>query len=140
YGLRASENSRPLQCLIFRGSIPHPMQSLCTLRVHCRQWPRNTRYQAGATPYLGRTCTGWIAPACGWRTHSITSSARASGVGGTLMPSVLAVSRLMNSSIKVGYVLAFENSAGIDADLTERVGKAVESGQARVRIRIMKVS
>jgi len=46
----------------------------------------------------------------------------------------------MNSSIKVGYVLAFENSAGIDADLTERVGKAVESGQARARIRIMKVS
>jgi hypothetical protein len=25
--------------------------------------PRNTRYQADATPYLGRTCTGWIAPA-----------------------------------------------------------------------------
>src|SRR5262249_43188150 len=34
------------------------MQSLCTLRVHCRQWPRNTRYQAGATPYLGRTWAG----------------------------------------------------------------------------------
>src|SRR6516225_1260008 len=47
----------------FRGSLPHPMQSLCTLRNHCRQWPRNTRYQADATPYLGRTCTGWIAPA-----------------------------------------------------------------------------
>src|SRR6266550_1571094 len=56
------------------------MQSLCTLRDHCRQWPRNTRYQADATPYLGRTSTGWIAPACGWRTHSITSSARASMV------------------------------------------------------------
>src|SRR5205823_4727871 len=40
------------------------MQSLCTLRAHCRQWPRNTRYQAGAAPYLGRTSTGWIAPAC----------------------------------------------------------------------------
>ena len=39
------------------------MQSLCTLRTHCRQWPRNTRYQADATPYLGRTFTGWIAPA-----------------------------------------------------------------------------
>ena len=51
------------------------MQSLCTLRNHCRQWPRNTRYQADATPYLGRTFTGWIAPACGWRTYSITSSA-----------------------------------------------------------------
>jgi hypothetical protein len=30
---------------------------------HCRQWPRNNRYQADATPYLGRTCTGRIAPA-----------------------------------------------------------------------------
>ena len=62
--LRANENSRPLRRMIFRGSITHPMPSLCTLRDHCRQWPRNTRYQAGATPYLGRTCTGWIAPAC----------------------------------------------------------------------------
>src|SRR3981189_973440 len=39
------------------------MQSPCTLRTHCRQWPRNTRYQADATPYLDRTSTGWIAPA-----------------------------------------------------------------------------
>src|SRR5262249_28071167 len=100
--LRANENSRPLQCLIFRGSIPHPMQSLCTLRVHCRQWPRNTHYQAGATPYLGRTFTGWIAPACGWRTPSITSSARASSCGGTSRPSALAVLRLITSSYLVG--------------------------------------
>src|SRR6516165_6842248 len=48
--------------MIFRGSIPHPMQSLCTLRNRCRQWSRNTRYQADATPYSGRTFTGWIAP------------------------------------------------------------------------------
>ena len=41
---------------------------------------------------------------------------------------------------QVACLLAFENSAGIDADLTERVGKAAESGQARVRMRIMKVS
>jgi hypothetical protein len=60
--LRA-ENPRPRRCLIFHGSIPHPMQSLCTLRNHCRQWPRNTRYQADATPYLGRSSTDWIAPA-----------------------------------------------------------------------------
>jgi hypothetical protein len=52
------------------------MQLLCMLRNHCRQWPRNTRYQAGATRYLGRTFTGWIAPACGWRTYSVTSSGR----------------------------------------------------------------
>jgi hypothetical protein len=41
--LRANENPRPLRYLIFRGSIPHPMQSLCTLRDYCRQEPRNTR-------------------------------------------------------------------------------------------------
>jgi hypothetical protein len=29
------------------------MQLLCTLRDHCRQWPRNTRYQAGRYPLLG---------------------------------------------------------------------------------------
>jgi hypothetical protein len=29
------------------------MQLLCTLRTHCRQWPRNTRYQAGRYPLLG---------------------------------------------------------------------------------------
>src|ERR1700751_1085452 len=40
------------------------MQSLCTLRHRCRQRSRNTRYQADATPYLDRSSTGWIAPAC----------------------------------------------------------------------------
>src|SRR3954447_26447459 len=33
-----------------------------------------------------------------WRTHSITSSARASSDGGTVRPSILAVSTLMTSS------------------------------------------
>src|SRR5262245_48526705 len=33
-----------------------------------------------------------------WRTHSITSSARASSVGGTARPSILAVWALMTSS------------------------------------------
>src|SRR5258705_9566869 len=37
-----------------------------------------------------------------WRTHSITSSARASSVGGTVRPSALAVLRLMTSSNLVG--------------------------------------
>src|SRR4051794_33692191 len=37
-----------------------------------------------------------------WRTHSITSSARASSVGGTAMPSALAVFILMISSKRVG--------------------------------------
>ena len=47
----------------FRGSIAHPTRSLCTLRNRRRRRPRNTRYQAGATPYLGRTSTGWITSA-----------------------------------------------------------------------------
>src|SRR5439155_25836697 len=51
-----------------------------------------------ARPYLGRTFTGWIAPACGWRTHSITSSAIASIVGGISRPRFLAALRLMTNS------------------------------------------
>src|SRR5215467_13340387 len=47
---------------------------------------------------LGRTSTGWIAPACGWRTHSITSSAIASNVAGMVSASVIAVLRLSTSS------------------------------------------
>src|SRR6478735_816625 len=37
-----------------------------------------------------------------WRTHSITSSARASSVGGISRPSALAVLRLMTNSNVVG--------------------------------------
>ena len=56
-----------------------------------RQWPRNTRYQGS----LHLTWAG-LSPAGShqlrpWRTHSITSSARASSIGGTLRPSNLAV-------------------------------------------------
>ena len=40
-----------------------PTRLLCTLRPRCRRRRRNTRCQAGATPCLGWTCTGWIAPA-----------------------------------------------------------------------------
>jgi hypothetical protein len=58
--------------------------------------------QVDATPYLGRTFTGWIAPACGWRTYSITSSARASSDDGTVSPSALAVIRLTTRSNLVG--------------------------------------
>src|ERR1700730_10891011 len=99
--LRANKNSRPLQYLIFRGSIPHPMQLLCTLGDRCRQRPRNTRYQADANPYLGRTYTGWIAPACGWRTYSITSSAVTRSVVGMVKPSAFAVLRFMLSATSV---------------------------------------
>ncbi len=47
----------------FRGSIAYPTQSLCTLRRGRHLPQRNTRYQAGATPYLDRSSTGWTAPA-----------------------------------------------------------------------------
>ena len=62
---------------------------------------------------------------------SITSSARASSVGGTVKPSILAVSRLMTSSNlrrlhdrQVRGLRALEDAAGIDADLTIRIRNA----------------
>jgi hypothetical protein len=66
--LRRHRTPRPLRHRFFRGSIPHPTRLLCTLRRSCRLPRRNTRYRAGATPYPGRTFTGWITPAS-WRTH-----------------------------------------------------------------------
>ena len=57
--LRASKNSRPLRCMTFRGSIPHPMQSLCTLRVRrCRRLTQHSLPGGPLRPYLDRTCTG----------------------------------------------------------------------------------
>ena len=47
----------------FRGSIAHPTRSLCMLRNRRHRRSRNTRYRAGATPYLGWTSTGWITSA-----------------------------------------------------------------------------
>jgi hypothetical protein len=54
---------RPLRFYEYRGSIPHPTRLLCTLRRGRRLPRRNTHYWAGATPYPGRICTGWNAPA-----------------------------------------------------------------------------
>jgi hypothetical protein len=45
---------------------------------------------------------GLAAPARSFRSYSISSSARASKVGGTVMPSAFAVPRLMTSSNFVG--------------------------------------
>src|SRR5262245_60335568 len=46
--------------MTFRGSIPHPMQSL--LYASQPLSPAATQHSlADATPYSGRTCTGWIA-------------------------------------------------------------------------------
>src|SRR5262249_4440160 len=46
---------------------------------------------------LGRTSTGWIAPACGWRTHSITSSAEASSCADSI-PRAVDVVRLVTGA------------------------------------------
>src|SRR5262249_25606860 len=46
------KHSAPAISAIFRGSIPHPMQLLCTLRNRCRQLPRNIHYR-GRYPLLG---------------------------------------------------------------------------------------
>ena len=67
----------------FRGSLPHPTQPLCTLRVRRRRRLTQHSLPGGS---LGLTWAG-LAPAdrasfAGAFSHSITSSARASSVGG----------------------------------------------------------
>ena len=110
------------------------MQSLCTLRDHRRQWPRNTRYQADATPYLGRTSTGWIAPACGWRTYSITSSARATQRSrDPSSPIAFAVFRLTTSSNLVGLLDGQVRRFGASQDLVDVV--CATAAQDRVAAR-----
>ena len=69
----------------FRGSITHPTQPLCTLRV--RRYRRLTQHSLPGD-LLGLTWAG-LAPAdrasfAGAFRYSITSSARASSVGGTV--------------------------------------------------------
>src|SRR4249919_2640167 len=76
----------------FRGSITHPTQPLCTLRV--RRYRRLTQHSLPGG-LLGLTWAG-LAPAdrasfAGAFFHSITSSARTISVGGTVRPSALAV-------------------------------------------------
>src|SRR5262249_37468043 len=105
----------------FRGSIPHLKQSLCTLRSHCHQGPRNTRYQAGAAPYLGRTSTGWIAPAC--LAHLLYDlvgageeglrDGEAERLGGLQVDDHLNLDRLLHR--QVGRLLAFENAGDVAA-------------------------
>src|SRR5690349_17664645 len=54
----------------FRGSIPHPMQSLCTLRTpRCRD-ARNTRYRAARYALPGRDLHPLDRASFAWRTVS----------------------------------------------------------------------
>ena len=53
---------------VFRGSISHPIRLLCTLRRGRHLPRRNTRYQADATPYLGRTLHRLDRASFVWRT------------------------------------------------------------------------
>src|SRR5262245_15680210 len=105
------------------------MQLLCTLRDHCRQGSRNTRYQAGAAPYLGRSSTGWIAPAC--LAHSLDHLVGAGEQrgryidakrpGGLQIDDELELGRLKDRQI--GRLLPLEDMPDITAHLTETVGK-----------------
>jgi hypothetical protein len=52
---------------------------------------------------LGRTFTGWIAPACGWRTYSITSSARRKNEDGILIFSAFGL--LIDNELKARRLL-----------------------------------
>src|SRR5262245_14422424 len=74
-----------------------PIGRLAKVHEHCSGTIRARFLPSEAGPLLD-------APASSWRTtcHSITSSARASSVGGTSRPSALAVFRLITSSNFVG--------------------------------------
>src|SRR5262249_13145445 len=54
-------------------------------------------------------------------THSITSSATESSDGGTVRPSIRAVTALMTSSNLLARLGALEDAAGVDANLTKRI-------------------
>src|ERR1700730_15715147 len=84
---------------LFRGSITHPTQPLCTLRV--RRYRRLTQHSLPGD-LLGLTWAG-LAPAdrasfAGAFPYSITSSAATNRAFGITRPSALAVLRLMTRS------------------------------------------
>ena len=84
----------------FRGSITHPTQPLCTLRVRRRRRLTQHSLPGGL---LGLTWAG-LTPAdrasfAGAFDYSITSSARSRNDFGIVTPSALAVVRLMTRSL-----------------------------------------
>src|SRR5712671_6730788 len=103
------------------------MQSLCTLRNHCRQWPRNTRYQAGAAPYLDRTSTGWIAPACLAHSfdHLVGAAEQRQRDGEAERVSSLEINEQLDFRAllhrQVSRLLALEDAARVDASKTKVV-------------------
>ena len=87
----------------FRGSITHPTQPLCTLRVRRRRRLTQHSLPGGL---LGLTWAG-LTPAdrasfAGAFAHSITSSARTRTSGGIFNPSALAALLLTINSSLVG--------------------------------------
>ena len=89
----------------FRGSITHPTQPLCTLRV--RRYRRLTQHSLPGD-LLGLTWAG-LAPAdrasfAGAFTYSITSSAILTISGERVSPIVLAVLRLITSSNLLAWI------------------------------------
>src|SRR4029077_7674223 len=116
------ETLGPLQCLTFRGSIPHPMQSLCTLR--------NTTVTSGhATLATKRTLPlTWagLAPAgshqlclahlfdhlVGDQLHRVGNGNADSGCGSHI-DDELEFRRLLHG--QVAGLLTLENPPGIDA-------------------------
>jgi hypothetical protein len=65
---------------------------------------RNTRFQAACWALPGPDLHRLDRTSFAWRTHSITSSAMASRVGGIVRPSTLAVLRLTTNSNLVGCI------------------------------------